>query len=156
MQPRQLWKNQPLTARNAGSRVPWAAYLAALLIAFAAACRYLPMRLSRFVVEGASMEPSLSAGDRLLVVRLPIRLLRLSPGCVVTARSPAAPGVEVVKRIAAVDSDRGRKTYVLFGDNPHASTDSRQFGPLPATAITGRVLYRYWPEERRGSIPSFR
>lgn len=130
-----------------------AACLAALLIAFAVACRYLPLRLSRFVVAGASMEPSLSAGDRLLVIRLPPALIRLHPGCVVTARSPAAPGLEVVKRIAAVASDRGRTIYVLLGDNLPASTDSRHFGPLPASAITGRVIYRYWPDQRRGTIP---
>src|SRR5687767_15120331 len=117
MQPRQLWKNQPLTARNAGRRASWAVWpAAALVLAFAAACRFFSVRLSRFVVAGASMEPSLSAGDRLLVVRLPVALLRLRPGCVVTARSPVAPGVEVVKRIAAVASDRGRTTYRLLGD----------------------------------------
>jgi nickel-type superoxide dismutase maturation protease len=152
MQPRQLWKNQPLTARNAGSRASWAVCLAALLLALAAACRYLPLRLSRFVVAGVSMEPSLIAGDRLLVARLPVAFLRLRPGHVVTARSPAAPGVEVVKRIAAVASDGGRTTYVLLGDNPRASTDSRTFGPLPAEAITGRVIYRYWPVEQRGAV----
>jgi inner membrane protease subunit 1 len=129
-----------------------AACLAALLLVLAAACRYLPLRLSRFVVAGSSMEPALIAGDRLLVIRLPPALLCLRSGCVVIARSPAAPGLEVVKRIAAVASEGGRRTYVLLGDNPIASTDSRHFGPLPATAITGRVLYRYWPEERRGTV----
>jgi inner membrane protease subunit 1 len=123
-----------------------------LLLTLAAAIRFLPLGLSRFVVAGVSMEPSLSAGDRLLVIRSPATFLRLRPGCVVTARSPAAPGIEVVKRIAVVAFDRGRATYVLLGDNPRASTDSRTFGPLPATAITGRVIYRYWPEEQRGAI----
>jgi hypothetical protein len=91
-------------------------------------------------------------GDRLLVLRAPAQFLWLRPGSVVTARSPAASNLEVIKRVAATDDSRRPATYVLLGDNRYASTDSRHFGPLPATAITGRVLYRYWPDHRRGPI----
>ncbi|MGD9892277.1 MAG: S26 family signal peptidase [Dehalococcoidia bacterium] len=153
MQLRQLWKNHRLTARNAGSRASWAVYLAALLLSIAAVCRLLHLRLNRFVVAGTSMEPSLGAGDRLLVLHAPAPFLRLGPGVMVIARSPGSPELEVVKRIATINTDRGPTTYVLLGDNPPASTDSRHFGPLPATAISGRVLYRYWPDHRRGTIP---
>jgi nickel-type superoxide dismutase maturation protease len=153
MQPRQLWKNRRLTATNGGSSGRFALVALALLLGIAAALRFMPLRLSRFVVVGSSMKPTLEAGDRLLVLRGSVALLRLRPGTVVLARSPAASGLEVVKRIAGIASDQRRSEYVLLGDNPVASTDSRHFGPLPATAITGRVIYRYWPDHRRGTIP---
>jgi hypothetical protein len=35
------------------------------------------------------------------------------------------------------------------GDNPSASTDSRDFGPVPAASVRGRVVYRYAPPHRR-------
>jgi len=52
----------------------------------------------------------------------------------------------VVKRVADVSGG----TVVVRGDNPDASTDSRTFGPVPAASIGGRVVYRYFPERRRG------
>jgi inner membrane protease subunit 1 len=39
------------------------------------------------------------------------------------------------------------------GDNPDASTDSRHFGPVPFTALRGRVVYRYAPPGRAGWRP---
>jgi len=39
---------------------------------------------------------------------------------------------------------------VVRGDNPAASTDSRTFGPVPASSVQGRVLYRYFPPGRQG------
>jgi len=38
------------------------------------------------------------------------------------------------------------------GDNPAGSTDSRQFGAVPAAALRGRVVLRLWP--RPGRIPA--
>ena len=35
------------------------------------------------------------------------------------------------------------------GDNPLYSTDSRHFGPLPMTALRGRLLLRLWPIRRQ-------
>ncbi|MDP9074743.1 MAG: S26 family signal peptidase, partial [Actinomycetota bacterium] len=55
-----------------------------------------------------------------------------------------------VKRVAAVDSDRGMLS--LLGDNPGASTDSRTFGPVPRHAVIGRVAFRYAPAERAGPV----
>jgi nickel-type superoxide dismutase maturation protease len=146
MQPTQLWKNQRLTATNGRHRRHPAVWLIALSAGTVIALRLIARCVGRFAVAGASMEPSLTEGDRLLVLRLPTPLLRLRPGALVIARSPAAPGLEVVKRIAAIDRGPRRTTYVLLGDNPPLSTDSRHFGPVPETAITGRVIYRYWPD----------
>lgn len=33
----------------------------------------------------------------------------------------------------------------LSGDNPYNSTDSRDYGVVPAALIQGRVILRFWP-----------
>ena len=128
-------------------------------------------RPSRVVVAGESMRPTLAPGDRLLVVR-PGRPGR---GDVVVVRPPGRnlemvkrvvglPGdrVEVDPLGIAIDGEvrgepwaaggspggswtLGPGEYLLMGDNRAASTDARSFGPVPASAIGGRVLLRYHP-----------
>jgi signal peptidase I len=111
-------------------------------------------RPTRVEVAGASMEPTLRAGDWALAVRVPRR--RLRPGLVVVARPPARPGLEVVKRVVAGPGDvaldvrvLGPDEWFLAGDRPEASTDSRGFGTVPSSAIVGRVVLVYWPPDRR-------
>ncbi|MGZ8564208.1 MAG: nickel-type superoxide dismutase maturation protease [Candidatus Limnocylindria bacterium] len=94
-------------------------------------------------VRGRSMAPTLLPGDRLLVIRAPPR-----PGDVVLAPDPRAPSRELVKRVAAVD----RMGVHLRGDNPAASTDARTFGAVPRADVRWRVVLRYWPTGRFGSI----
>jgi nickel-type superoxide dismutase maturation protease len=105
--------------------------------------------LGRLRVAGESMVPVLLPGDRLLVwrglgpFRPPIRV-----GDLVALADPRDPARVVVKRVAGRD---GTEIFVR-GDNEAASTDSRHFGPVPAAAIRGRVIYRYLPEDRRGLL----
>jgi nickel-type superoxide dismutase maturation protease len=112
--------------------------------------------LARYVVQDGSMRPTLRPGDRLLVWRW--RWLRgPRPGDVVVARDPELPGLHVVKRVAAVPGQAyagvtGRGGYVLLGDDPSTSRDSRSFGRVPLRLIVGRVVYRYLPGQRRGRI----
>jgi nickel-type superoxide dismutase maturation protease len=101
-------------------------------------------RLRRLEVEGDSMRPTLSPGDRVLVWRGG----RLRPGDVVALVDPA--GRRVIKRVSSEESQGG---YFVIGDNLATSTDSRHFGPVEHRAILGRVVWRYWPEDRRGRIP---
>jgi nickel-type superoxide dismutase maturation protease len=100
--------------------------------------------LARVQVEGDSMRPALLPGDRLLVVRR----ARIRHGDVVAVADPRQPARTMVKRVTA---QRGTDVTVL-GDNPAASTDSRTFGPVPASTIRGRAFYRYFPADRRGLL----
>ena len=107
------------------------------------------MPLGRLRVAGESMVPALLPGDRVLVwrglgpFRPPIQV-----GDLVALVDPRDSGRVVVKRVAG----REGTGIVVRGDNEAASTDSRHFGPVPPTAIQGRVIYRYFPEGRRGLL----
>jgi nickel-type superoxide dismutase maturation protease len=107
--------------------------------------------LSRIEVEGPSMEPTLSPGDRLLVVRRGVGR-RLRVGDLVAVADPRGPGPAgrrlLVKRVTAVEG----AVVTVRGDNEASSTDSRQFGPVPADAVAGRILYRYAPAGRTGRL----
>lgn len=91
------------------------------------------------------MAPTLSPGDRLVVRRWPCRP---TVGALVVVADPRVPARPVVKRVAAV----GPGGITVHGDNPAASTDSRTYGPVPATAVRGRVVYRYAPQDRVGRL----
>lgn len=82
------------------------------------------------------MVPTFRHGDRLLVwLRAPRRTPAV--GVVVLVQLPDRP--LSVKRLSSVESD-GRVR--VEGDNPLASTDSRELGALPAAALRGRVITR--------------
>lgn len=48
----------------------------------------------------------------------------------------------------------GPDAYFVLGDRRDASTDSRDFGPLPAAQIEGVAWLRYWPVRRAGWLRS--
>jgi signal peptidase I len=102
-------------------------------------------------VEGVSMRPTYSPGDRLLVRRGGLGALRRGQAVVVTAVGPVdVPAF--VKRVAALPGDPvpagipvpdrvvppGR--LLVVGDNPAASHDSRAVGYFPASSVVGVVL----------------
>jgi nickel-type superoxide dismutase maturation protease len=127
------------------AEVPWGLALAALTAAVAAgaARRHKPLRRVR--VAGESMRPAFEPGDRLLVGPA----VGVRPGAVVAVTDPRSPGQLMVKRVRSLDRNR----VDVRGDNESASTDSRQFGPLPRSQLQGRVLYRYGPAHRTGWWP---
>lgn len=42
--------------------------------------------------------------------------------------------------------------YFCLGDNRTVSYDSRDFGPVPIEKIEGKVLFRFWPLNKIGSV----
>ena len=114
----------------------------AALLAAASAIAWVWWRARPFRVEieGDSMSPTLSAGDWAIATRTSPR-----PGDVVVLEHPKRPGFELVKR-ATGRSDSGE--WFVEGDNPEESTDSRSFGPVPASAIRGCVRFVYAPRLR--------
>ncbi|KAA9379153.1 S26 family signal peptidase [Microbispora cellulosiformans] len=152
--------------------------VAAVALPCAAVVAVLRRRYVVVEVHGTSMRPSLHAGDRVLVRRVPPRRVRVGEVVVVEApglrvRHPGPPR-EVpgpdrrwhIKRVAAVGGDpvpaRVADTpalrdaacvpaghLVVLGDNPDKSLDSRQRGFVPDDRVLGVVLRRLPPERRR-------
>ncbi len=106
----------------------------------------------RVEVVGSSMAPALVPGDRLLVVGSPWFHRRWpQPGEVIAVHDPRDPSRLLIKRVTVVDRRGG--TLEVAGDAPDASTDSRQFGPVPRSSLVGRAVYRYAPPGRSGRGP---
>lgn len=101
-------------------------------------------------VHGRSMAPALLPGDRLLVESRSYLSRQPRQGEVVLAADPREPQRELIKRVAAVDVRAA--TVELRGDAPGSSTDSREFGAMPLSAIRWRAVFRYWPPERAGRL----
>ena len=128
-------------------------------------------------VRGASMEPTLRHGDRVLVRRIRHGRVRTGDIVVIERFAPddqpdeqpdeRARRVWVVKRAAAVAGDpvpgsvaraagvapgtavpAGR--VVVLGDNPAHSTDSRVWGYLPTDRLLGVVRRRMGAGDRAG------
>ncbi len=95
---------------------------------------------ARYQVEGESMTPSLSAGERVVVNRLAYLVSKPRPGDLVVVRDPRQPERLLLKRI---DRASGPNAWLVLGDNDPASTDSRQFGPVGRELIIGKVWFRY-------------
>jgi nickel-type superoxide dismutase maturation protease len=106
--------------------------------------RGLDRIVGRVEVRGPSMEPTLVAGERLLLWRS----RRVHIGDVVVVRDPLAPDRYLVKRVIAIRSDG----IELAGDNAGASRDSRDFGVVAKEDLIGRAWYRYFPASARGRI----
>lgn len=145
----------PPAALSAGARARRAARAALAAVLAALFVRGFVFELR--VVASGSMAPTLAPGERVLVDRLsyglPRALGRLLParaparGDVVLARSPEDPRVALIKRVAAVAGELApdgtpvpEGSVYLLGDRREDSRDSRQFGPVAAPALRGRVV----------------
>ncbi|GLZ81976.1 S26 family signal peptidase [Actinorhabdospora filicis] len=111
-------------------------------------------RLVIVTVHGPSMEPALADGDRLLVRRA--GLDRVRGGDIVVLASPQRGSTWFVKRAVAVPGDpvpealreiAGGETvppgrFLILGDNPAVSADSRRFGYQRADGLLGVMVRR--------------
>lgn len=100
--------------------------------------RWLPF--GRYRVEGESMTPALAPGERVVVNRAAYWFSQPRVDDLVVLRDPRDANRLLIKRI---ESDFGPGEWLVRGDNPSASTDSRAFGPVPRDLILGKVLFRY-------------
>lgn len=91
------------------------------------------------------MSPELPDGAWVVLLPAPGRVPRI--GEVVVAQHPHRPGFEMMKRVSAVSQRRG--LVWLAGDNRDRSTDSEDFGPVPARLVVGRVILRLRPGRPR-------
>lgn len=86
------------------------------------------------------MIPTLAPGDEVLVDMRAYKKVTPMVGDIVVACRPDRQDIVLVKRITAQLAD-GR--FVLKGDNPAASTDSRAFGAVAANDLLGKVTSRF-------------
>ncbi len=93
----------------------------------------------RFEVEGSSMTPTLSAGERVFVNKAAYWFSRPQCGDLVVVRDPRDRDRLLLKRIDRPAGDG----WLVLGDNPDESTDSRTFGPVAKDLIIGRVWGMY-------------
>ena len=96
-----------------------------------------PGRYGLLDVDGPSMAPTLSHGDR-LVCRYGAGV---RPGAIVVARHPLRQELLVVKRA----TERRTGGWWLLSDNSLVESDSRDYGPVPDELVLGRVLCRFSP-----------
>ena len=109
----------------------------------------------RAVVRGPSMYPTLVPGEYVLFDRLAYRRGPPRRGDVVLATDPREPRRRIIKRVAGAPGEKvtvGGRTWtlaedewLLLGDAPEQSTDSRDFGPVGRGCIQARAWFVYWP-----------
>lgn len=102
-----------------------------------------------FVVRGDSMSPTIASGDYVLIEKISFRFRDPRKDDIVVATT-REEGSRVVKRVFGVPGEilevHGKPwnvdpgEYYLVGDNMAASVDSRDFGPVNAWDIKGRVF----------------
>jgi signal peptidase I len=133
-------------------------------------------RLEPMLVKGGSMRPTLGPGQRIAVaplLRPPRRgdlvVVRRPGDMEVVKRVVGLPGEQVRLRAGRLEVDGrhvpepylpggsgageldlqlGPAQYLVLGDHRAASTDGRDFGPVGADAVVGRVRFAYWPPRR--------
>jgi signal peptidase I len=111
-----------------------------------------------WIVAGRSMEPVLQEGDLVIVDIWSYRHRPPREGEIVLLYGQQQAGRALVKRVVEPppSGDVGRSEIWLLGDNRAMSSDSRHFGSVPASAVQGRVVWRYWPVSRAGPVGALR
>ena len=110
--------------------------------------------------QGDSMVPALFNNDRVLVDRVSYSYFgkKFKHNDIVTILRPLDPEILICKRIVAMEGETvynefkdsiiiPRNHVWVMGDNLHASSDSREFGPVPLGLLQGRVMLTFFPEQ---------
>jgi phage repressor protein C with HTH and peptisase S24 domain len=94
------------------------------------------------------MEPTLRAGDWLLVDTDEQLRRTLRVGDLVVAGDPGDRSRYVVKRVAGINPDG---SLALAGDHP-AHAEEPRLQTVTRSAVVGRPWFRYWPPARLGRL----
>ena len=95
-------------------------------------------------IVGPSMAPALRNGE----VYLAVTGARVDVGDVVVCQHPDRPELLTVKRIKR----RVGEGWWIEGDNPEASSDSREFGPIATDLVRAKIVVRLRPLLRVGPL----
>jgi signal peptidase I len=96
-----------------------------------------------------SPDPSGSLEVVKRVVGLPGEQVRLRAGRLeVDGRPLPEPYLPGGSGAGELDLRLGPAQYLVLGDHRAASTDGRDFGPVGADTLVGRVRFAYWPPRR--------
>lgn len=91
--------------------------------------------LSRFIISGHSMEPTIKNGESILVSSIPFLFSKPKIGDIVAFLEKDSRKV-FIKRIIKMNKNK----YFLTGDNKKDSKDSRVFGWIGRREIVGKVV----------------
>lgn len=91
-------------------------------------------------IRGSSLTPVIHDGDFVLVSKIPFLFRPLHSGDIVAFHHPEYG--TMIKEVASVDFERDE--VVVLGTHPY-SVDSRRFGPVPRSAILGKVIWHIHP-----------
>ena len=101
-------------------------------------------------------DPRSTSGRFLLkrVIGLPGESIRASSTVFINGRLHEEPYVSLTDLSSEVEARGVNRispgAYFVMGDNRSGSTDSREFGAIPASQIVGTIKFRYWPLTRVG------
>ena len=107
------------------------------------------MLLARLRISGHSMEPTITSGQEVLVSSVPYYFSPPQRHDLVVLRHPLDHLI-IIKRITSLPGEQAilpagtvrlqSDEYIVLGDNPQDSSDSRHFGPIHRNQILGKVI----------------
>ena len=89
----------------------------------------------KYKIQGNSMEPTIAAGETILVNRMAYWFRDPKKNEIIALYDPRDDKI-LVKRI----TKKSGTSFFVQGDNKKASTDSRVFGMIGKSAIIGKVI----------------
>ena len=130
-----------------------------------------------YEIPSGSMEETIMTGDMVFSEKVSYYLRDVQPGDIVTFQDPEIPGRVLIKRVIAVggqtvdlvdgkvvvdgvalDVDVSYPFTVpegrlwVMGDNRTNSQDSRYFGAIKESSVTGHAVLVYWPLQNFGAL----
>ena len=132
-----------------------------------------------YEIPSGSMEETIMTGDMVFAEKVSYYFRDPEPGDIVTFTDPEIPGRTLIKRCIAtagqtinitgdgilyIDGVAQSETYThgkptlplgyiwVMGDNRTNSQDSRYFGAVPTSSVTGRGVLVYWPVSEFGVL----